>query len=246
MKSTLSAATEQQLDALLEAQNGYRPNADITEQLRNMAITMLVGATCEGKSTAMHAVTGLDTRFGITGTFTSRPPRQDDEGLYTYYEHSDIGLKPILERIRNRQVVQYAVNPFTKQLYGSELSDYHAPYNLRDVFASAVASLRQLGFGRSKVVTIISEPEAWLRRFEERFPPDDVRRRPRRDEAIQSLEWSLAQPAGEHFWVENIERQPERAAQEIIALTFGTLPPSQTGARALGKASLLAARGIIV
>lgn len=245
MKSTISAATERRLDSLLEVQNNYRPNPDIAAQLKHTAVTMLVGASCEGKSTAMHAAAQLDRRFGITGTFTSRPAREDDEGLYTYYEHNDAGLEPILARIERQQVVQYAVNPFTKQLYGSELADYHAQYNLTDVFSAAVDGLRQQGFGRSKVVTVISDPEAWLRRFEERFPPGDGRRKPRRDEAIQSFEWSLAQPAGQHFWVENIDGQPQRAAREIIAITLGTsLGHSQ--ARALAEASLLAVRRIAV
>ncbi len=241
----ISAATERQLDELLLVQNAYTPNAAIKEQLTHKAIVMLVGATCEGKSTAMHATVALDKRFGTTGNFTSRAPREDDIDSYTYYEHTDVGLMPILTRIRHHEVVQYAINPFTKQIYGTEVGDYNADYNVKDVFASAIDGFRQLGFGSTKAITVITEPETWLRRFEERFPPGDSRRTARRDEAIQSFEWSLAQPAGRHFWVENIDDKADYAGREIIAITLGTsLGHSQ--ARKHGEASLAAASKIIV
>lgn len=241
----ISAETERQLNDLLLLQNSYQPNAAIKEQLAQKAIVMLVGATCEGKSTAMHAAVALDKRFGTTGNFTSRAPREDDIHSYTYYEHTDEGLTPILARIHNNEVVQYAINPFTKQIYGTEVEDYKASYNVKDVFASAVDSFRQLGFGKTKVITVISETESWLRRFEERFPPGDERRTARRDEAIQSFEWSLEQPVGKHFWVENIDGKADYAGREIIAITLGTsLGHSQ--ARKYAEASLAAASKIII
>lgn len=241
----ISAETDRQLDELLLLQNSYTPNATIKEQLAHKAIVMLVGATCEGKSTAMHAAVALDKRFGTTGNFTSRAPREDDLSLYTYYEHTDEGLAPILARIHNNEVVQYALNPFTKQIYGTEVGDYKASYNVKDVFASSVDSFQQLGFGRTRVITVVSEPEAWLRRFEKRFPPNDSRRKARRDEAIQSFEWSLEQPVGKHFWVENIDGKADYAGREIIAITLGTsLGHSQ--ARKHAEASLAAASKIVV
>jgi guanylate kinase len=241
----ISADTERTLDQLLQNQNSYTPNAAIAELLADKSIVMLVGATCEGKTTTMHTAVELDSRFGTTGNFTSRAPRDDDIDSYAYYEHSDAGLAPILARIKRHEVVQYAVNPFTKQIYGTELNDYRSEYNIKDVFAGAIEQFRQLGFGRTIAVTVVSEPAAWLRRFEERFPVGDDRRQARRDEAILSFEWSLEQPDDEHFWVENIEGDSSHAAQEVIALTIDESSAQNQG-RQLCQASLTAARNITV
>lgn len=241
----ISEATGRRLQELFASQNDYRPKLEITAELQQKVILMFIGATCEGKNTVMEAVAQLDDRFRIAGTFTSRPPREgDDAARYTYYENSDAGLQPLFERIDRHEVVQYAVNPHAQLIYGSEPKDYPATYNLGDVFSSAVTSFRQLGFRQATALTIITDPKTWLGRFEARFPAGHPQRQARRDEAIESFNWSLAQSGPDHFWVENIDGQPEAAAREVIAISLGS-SGGDPAARQLAEASLVAARKII-
>jgi hypothetical protein len=216
----ISAGLKQELQSLQSTQNSYRPRAAIVRELARKTIVMLVGATCEGKSTIMHTIANLDDRFGPAGTLTTRPPRDDDGPRYTYYEYSDTGLRPLLNKIKDRRLVQYALNPFNLQVYGSEPEDYPYDYNLLDVLASAVQGFRQLGFGRLHTITLNSEPEAWLSRFGERFPPGHEQRRARRDEAIQSFSWSLAQSDTNHLWAENLTGDPTAAAHTITDIVL--------------------------
>ena len=238
----ISAATQTEVDRLRQLQNTYLPSDDIRAVLQHKSLVMLVGATCQGKSTVIQAATTLDQRFGMAGNLTTRPPREDDGTLYTYYDYTDEGLQKLFTKIENHELVQYAFNT-TGHIYGSELAHYSYEYNLKDVLASAVDSFRRLGFGSTKAVTVISDPGAWLARFNDRFPPGNIYRVARRDEAIQSFMWSLAQPSGTHGWVENIDGQPEKAGQTVIdiALNNGT---DDSHARALAEQSLAIAHGI--
>jgi guanylate kinase len=241
----LSDQTTQQLNDLFHAQEAYEPNMAIADKLAEKTIIMLVGATCEGKNAVMEAAAGLDKQFRVTGTRTSRTPRTgDDTDRYTYIENSDEGLQEVFELIKKRELVQYTVNPYSQLLYGSALDDYGAEYNLADVFSSAVANFRRLGFKQALAITVISEPADWLTRFEERFPRGHEQRRARRDEAIESFTWSLSQ-VDDHFWVENINDRPDAAAQEVIAISLGT-SQGNPAARKLAEASLEAAWSIQV
>jgi hypothetical protein len=219
----LSPVTIQQLDILHKTQNSYEPNPTIQAQLSAKTLFAVVGATCEGKNTVMEAVTGLDPRFRIAGTFTSRDPRETDSpSVYTYYQNSDEGLQGLLAEIAKREVVQYAINTHAHTIYGSHLADYTSAYNLRDVFSGAVAGFRRLGFKQVVTTSVITDPSIWRRRFEERFPVGNPLRESRRNEAIESLTWSLAQPEdGQHFWLENVDGKPEGAARQLIAIANG-------------------------
>ena len=242
----ISEATQQLLEKLHRVQNTYQPAPAITAQLSAKTLLMFVGATCVGKNTVMQSLAQGDPRFGIAGTFTSRPARDDDNlKTYTYYEHSDEGLEPILERIAERQVLQYAINPHSLFVYGSEVKDYGAAFNLADVFSGAVEGFQQLGFKQTMAFTIITQPDVWLRRFETRFPLGHPQRAARRDEAIDSFGWSLAQTDPEHFWVENVDGQPGLAAETIKAIALGQ-SQGQPDARALAEACLKAARSITI
>jgi hypothetical protein len=220
----LSPTTIQQLDILHKTQNSYEPNPTVQAQLSTKTLFAVVGATSVGKNTVMETAAKFDPRFRIAGTFTSRERREtDNPSIYMYYQNSDEGLQGLLAEIAKREVVQYAVNTHSHLVYGSHLGDYSSVYNLRDVFSGAITGFRQLGFKQVVTATIITDPDAWLRRFEARFPMDNPDRAARRDEAIDSLTWSLAQPNdGSHFWIENIDGQPEQAAKALIAIADGT------------------------
>jgi guanylate kinase len=236
----LSPETTAKLDTLYREQNTYRPNSGIEQVLRGKEILMFVGATCEGKNTIMEAVAEQDPRFKIVGTLTSRDPRDSDTTPYTYYPHTDEGLRELLARIDRHDVVQYAINPHTHHIYGSELDDYFSEYNMGDVFASAVEGFRQLGFRRALAFTIITAPDPWLHRFNDRFPLGHPLRAARRDEAVESFQWSLAQAGANHYWIENTDGRPEIAAAEIIQVASHA-SNGMPSARVLAEASLKAA-----
>ncbi|HSX07169.1 MAG TPA: hypothetical protein VLG92_05620 [Candidatus Saccharimonadia bacterium] len=239
----LSEQTIQTLNQLHETEDAYRPSSDITAQLGAKTIIMVIGATCQGKNLVMDTAVKLDERFHIAHTRTSRPPRAGDEpGRYTYFENSDEGLRPVFEAIQNHAMVQYAVNPYSPLIYGSMPADYPTEYNLADVISSAVDNFRHLGFKRTIAITVVSEPTSWLQRFEERFPAGDAQRKARKDEAIESLSWSLSQET-DHYWVHNVDGQPELAAEQVIAIASGT-SNGQPEARKLAEACLEAARSI--
>jgi len=241
----LSNQTIQKLNQLHLAQDAYKPNPDITDQLTAKTIVMIVGATYEGKNRVMETTTQLNERFSIAGTRTSREPRQDDDrSRYVYYQNSDEGLSAVLGNIERRSMVQYAVNPYSQLIYGTAIDDYPGEYNLKDVFSSAINNFRHLGFKKAIAITIITDPTVWLARFEERFPRGHPQRQARRDEAVESFTWSLSQ-THDHYWVQNIEGDPAVAAKTLIDIALGT-SHGQPDTRQLATASVEAARSIVV
>jgi hypothetical protein len=242
----ISSDTKQKLEQLYLVQESYRPAASLASNLQDKIIVMLVGATCMGKNTVMQAAAELNAGFRVTGNRTSRTPRiDDDHSRYSYYENTDEGLQPVLDQIAKGKVVQYAVNPHSHLLYATTIADYPGTYNLSDVFSTAVDNFRQLGFRAAVTISVATDPQVWLRRFEARFPLGSPDRQARRDEAVESLEWSLAQPEnGEHFWVKNIDGQPELAAQAVIDIVTSAGKGMATEARPQAEACLELARKI--
>ena len=233
----LSAIYEKRLDDLHEVQNDYTPGAQTIAEMAAKDLWAFVGPTCVGKNATMEALVSLDPALGICRTRTSRPPRTTDRaGLYTYYEHTDQGITQVLSDIEDSRVLQYAVNPHSHFVYCSYPDDYPAAHNLGDFFANAVDGLDQLGFNQTAVFDIITEPDILIPRFHKRFPAGDPQRQARRSEAIDSLEWSLAQTRPNHYWIANVG-PVETAAQEVLAVADGTSQGSRHGA-ALARACL--------
>jgi hypothetical protein len=238
----LSQEMIEYLDRLYQDQHTYLPSKTIAAQLASKQILLFVGPTCIGKNTIMEAVAASDNRFSVAGTFTSREPRPDDKD-YTYYENSDGGLRALLTDIAERRVVQYAVNPHAHTLYGSRIEDYPGECNMADVFSSAVSQFLHLGFRQAIVLSLVAEPTAWLSRFEQRFPVGHPQRKARRDEAIESITWSLRRPPGSHCWLVNTYGQQQATAQKVI--TRAEHGPEAVGdGYTLAHAMLQAAQGI--
>jgi guanylate kinase len=244
-RAMLSDQTIQKLNQLHQEQDSYEPSLDIADKLASKAIVMLVGATGQGKNRIMETVASLDERFKVTGNRTSRAPREDDDhSRYTYFQNTDEGLASVFQSIDQHQMVQYAVNPYSQYIYGSTIDDYPGEYNLKDVFSSAIKEFRRLGFRQATAITVISDPQVWLQRFEERYPKGHPERQARRDENIESFGWSLAQDH-DHFWVKNIDGDPEVAAREVIAIALGQ-SQGDPSVRELAHASLDAAWSIVI
>ena len=190
------------LARLAKKQAHYRPSRKVAEKLSDKTLIMLVSATSMGKSTIMRGLHDHFNEISVVGTITSRPPRVDDDlSRYTFYDHTDRGLRPILDAIEKGEVVQYVINPYSGFVYGSSLQDYPSVVNIGDYFSSVVDTFYTYGFQKILPISIITEPNSWLNRFNARFPMGSPDRGARRDEAITSLLWSLGRQ--DLLWVIN-------------------------------------------
>lgn len=201
-----------------------------------------------GKTTLMDALVALDaSRYGKTRNFTTRPPREDDDPKrYYYYEHTDEGLRPVLERIARHENLQHNINPYTLIMYGSEVGDYPHQHNLGDIFSSSIDGFRQLGFGKLRVFSVVTDTATWLKRIEERFPSGHPHRDARLHEARDSLQWSLAQTSPDHVWVINPVDDVQVAATSVDSVIRGEKPQQQMEARSLAEACLERVEGQLV
>lgn len=218
----ISRETEELLQRLLTEQPTYKPADSVVDQTHQITMLCFVGASCMGKTTVMQTLAQANADFGITHNFTSRTPRAgDNPNRYVYFEHTDTGLQPILDRIASHELLQYNIHPFSLHVYGSEIEGYPHRYNMGDIFYSSIDGFRQLGFKQLYVFSIITEPVSWQRRFEARFPEDNPHRCARLAEAIESLEWSLSQTAADHIWVINRDNACETAADAVRQAMLG-------------------------
>jgi hypothetical protein len=124
-------------------------------------------------------------------------------------------------------------------MYGSEIGDYPHTYNLGDIFSSSIDGFRQLGFGHLRIFSVVTNPDAWLARIEERFPVGHPNRLARLQEAADSLNWSLAQDSPDHAWVINPPEHIEVAVTAVDSIIRGEKPTRQDEARGLAEACLI-------
>lgn len=236
----LSTETEATLRRLLAEQPTYKPVPAVLEKLQHISFVCFVGATCMGKTTLMDALVALDSsRYGKTRNFTTRPPRPDDDPKrYYYFKHSDAGLAPILKRIAQHENLQHNINPYTLTMYGSEIGDYPHAYNLGDIFSSSIDGFRQLGFGELRIFSVVTRPNAWIKRIEERFPVGHPNRQARLQEAVDSLTWSLTQDSPDHAWVINPPEHIETAVTAVDSVIRGKKPSHQDEAKQLAEECL--------
>ncbi|MFZ1248699.1 MAG: hypothetical protein WAQ24_00040 [Candidatus Saccharimonadales bacterium] len=243
----ISEATKATLQQLLQRQSTYKPSAAVLDKLAGVDFTCFVGATCMGKTTLMDGLVALDSSvYGKSRNFVTRPPRADDDlNRYYYYEYTDKGLRPILDRIASGELLQYNINPFNLLVYGSEVNGYPHRYNLGDIFASSIDGFRQLGFGTLRVFTVVAEAETWRERFETRFSADHPQKQARIQEAVSSLEWSLAQNSSNHAWIFDQDGDLQNAVQRAdLAIRRGTMPDANEAIHA-AQGCLQEARAIL-
>jgi guanylate kinase len=186
----LSPSVQERLDTARVLQLQYRPNTEITTQLRTKTLAMVVAPTASGKSFLMRQIAERDPESGRVRDFTTRPPREDDQpGAFEYQPHDDAHVSEYLDKIHRQEVVQYMVHPTTGMLYGSELSGYPAKYNFLETISNVVTVLRLLPFEHTVVIGVVVELEQWKQWFMKRYPEQTTDRTKRLQEAVTSLEW---------------------------------------------------------
>jgi guanylate kinase len=180
--------------------------------LSQKELALIVGPAAIGKSTLMRRVVELDDDFGVVSGFTSRPPRLNDEGgRYRYISADDVEAV-----IASPETIQYAVHPTTGFVYGTQLQDYAAQYNLLDTLSSVADQLRTLPFRKTTIISLTAPSADWQEWFFARYPSASVERRKRLEEAAQSIRWSLNQT--EHYWLVNHQSDVDSVATSLIHL----------------------------
>ena len=242
----ISHSTEVRLRRLLAAQPSYKPTRAVLDRAQQTTVLCFVGASSMGKTTLMEVLARSTNDYGITKNFTSRAPRSEDTAeRYTYFVHSDAGLRPIFDRIKSHELLQYNIHPYSLHVYGSEIEGYPHHYNMGDIFCSSIEGFRHLGFKQLYVFSVISEANVWLRRFNKRFPPSHPQRTARLQEAVSSLTWSLDQTALDHTWIINREDACSEAATDVQRIVNGETI-DQTEARQLAQACLQTAQHLLL
>ncbi len=237
----VSSDVQQILEKLHDEQPTYKPNEAVLEKLHSVKAVCFVGGACMGKTTLMDALSAYAPEiYGKTRNFTSRPRRDDDDPKrYYYFEHTDEGLRPVIEQITAHELLQYNIDPFSWYVYGSHVDDYPHSHNLCDIWSTSIVGFRQLGFKELHVFSVITEPSAWQARFDARFTPEHPLRLPRLREAAESLRWSLGQTNPDHHWVISHDGQIDEAVQTVdttLRKQSDTEQPEE--ARALAEACL--------
>ena len=205
MNATLSPSVQARLALARTMELAYKPNQAIAEQLRQKSILMMVSPSSCGKSYIMEQVIERDPTCHHVIDMTTRPPRPDDiPGHFAYLPHDDEHVSRYLDRIENKELVQYAVHPTTGYLYGSDIAGYPAEFNLLETLSSMVTFMRTLPFRRSIVIGVVVKPEQWQQWFDARFPIGHEERVKRLDEAIMCLSWLTdTTHANLVSWIEN-------------------------------------------
>lgn len=178
--------------------------------LADKTLVMVVGPSSVGKSTLMNEVVRLDPTFGRVKSFTTRPPRTNDEaGQYFYLTPDELNERS--------DVITDVVYPTTGFHYGTIPESYASSYNLLDTLAHSIKDYRALPFARTVTISLTTEPEAWSAWLKQRFPTggDDMQKR--LQEAIQSISWSLSQ-THDHHWLVNRPDELAATAQYLIGL----------------------------
>ena len=226
------------LPAFIEAVKHYEPNERVKKILSTRSIVPIIGPTASGKSSLIEMVCSLDYNCSNVTSFTTRPHRRgEDAGNYRFLRHNQETINQITAAMLEKELVQIAVHPTTSYLYGSDPSDYSQEYNLVDMLASAMPTIRKLPFEKCIPIAVAIEPEDWQQWFVERVAvepnlADSVKRLA---EAHASLEWSLHDP--DVKWVHNKKGKLKESAECIIDILCDDRP-SDEHARNLGKAML--------
>ncbi len=221
---------------LRSQESDYVPNERVAEELRNAKHAILViGPIAVGKTTVMGAISQLDADFQASTGFTTRErrPGESDE-FYEFIPHDVEHVTGIVDEVWSRDLVQFAVHPTTKSIYGSRLPDYEARYPMLDILSSSVEQFRRLPFEERTEFAVVASSEEWWQRVRKRMELTGLEETKKRvAEAELSLEWSLSQ-GNALAWINNKAEGVRTTAQEIINITKRVAEPDPRN-RVLGE-----------
>lgn len=166
-----------------EFQHRYRAKDEsVLRAIGSVTLLTFSGPTAAGKNHTMEMM-----GYPVVGTTTTRQPRTSDY-RYTYVSH-----EKMLEDIEVGRLVQYGININTKTIYASTIDDYEPnKINSADILTDVVDEFATLGFKKLLPVGVVTYPESWQERLDERF--EGISRTEiagRLDEAARSLETFL-------------------------------------------------------
>lgn len=226
---SLSPHTVTRLEQAEAGVSSYKPAKNIAAGIKDKSLVMLVAPAATGKSFVINEMVEQAVDFHTMPIFTTRDPRPDDDPRYfRIIPHTEKHLCKLLDDIEARQIVQYAVHPTTRRLYGTTVEDYPGKFNLLATLSGAVSSLQALPFASTHVVGLTAEPNAWKQWFLARYPKTSDERAKRLNEAISSLEWLIEHHKTIH-WAINRPNAASAVATSIINAVKYNQPPSEDG-----------------
>ena len=240
LRYVLSMNINKSIDSLVtviesKSKASYEPNQNICSELGKISLDLLIGPYCVGKNTLMDAVVAQNNEFGVVRSFTTRPQRFDEPSdSYRFINHDIDSLEEVVSKLNEGELVQVAVHPYSRKVYGSELEDYNKPHMMIDMLASAVSSTMKLPFKNVTVTNIVTPVDDFKRRStvrSESNPNDDIKAR--RVEAIKSLEWSLSEGLL-NPWIINADGLLQVATDSFVQSVRGELL-SSIGAIIIGQ-----------
>lgn len=204
------------LGILHDGESTYAPNDQQQTALRKMSMVALIGPTAVGKSSLVGELCKDSDKFHELISFTTRPPRPGEgDEEYRFLPHTLRTITQLAIKIRERELVQYAIHPNTGYIYGTELADFSATsHNIAPILSSGTESLRRIPFGRYTEISVVSSPDDWQGRFSSRAQQmNSIELEQRLTQSRDSLEWSLEEPA--MHWVVNTQDRIDQASQAI-------------------------------
>lgn len=215
----ISPELQARFDAAAARQNDYQPSESVRRIIKNKTLVMIVAPAAMGKSFVISHALAADPRFAQTVSFTTRDPRAGDEGNMRTIPRDEQHIGALMEMIEAGQVVNYAIFPTTGMLYGTDLMSYSGEINLMPALANSVRGLRQIGFGRTLTVGLVTAPQTWRHWFDMRFPEPTAEKTARLKEALLSIAWSLED--NDIQWLINREDDANSTTQDLISLVNG-------------------------
>ena len=190
------------------------------EQLRSKQLIMIVGPSAVGKSTLMNQIVSGNKLYSRVRSFTTRPPRPNDEPGHYFYLSSDE-----LTAMRGEaKVISEVTFPTTGQTYGTIAASYSSKYSLLDTLSNSVETYRALPFEKTYTISLTTEAHTWLNWLKERYPEPSEERDKRLEEALLSIEWSRAQE-NNHIWLINQPNNLDDTANQLTSyIETGQIP----------------------
>lgn len=228
---------------LTQLSAGYLPNPEVLEPLRPLTLAPIIGPAAVGKTLCMKQIAHTHEDFGRVQGFTTRdydPKRDGEKDEYRFLQHDKATLEKLLDQVQRGELVQFHPHSTTGYIYGSELCDYVKPYTMLGAAANSIKELRALPFAKIVEITLVTEPEEWLKRFRARTSSKDEARK-RIKEGVQSLTWSLERE--DMHWVVNSRGRLAQASEEIVGVVTGSREVNPVG-RSVGEALLRILRAI--